>query len=81
MMPDVLIQLIPLFLVSFILGVIMGWAAAKLGRSVILWFVLGAFPGINAFAVWVLVWRVIANLNQRIQALEAGLTASRPNPK
>lgn len=69
-MPDFLIQFFPMIFVSCTLGVIMGWAAAKLRKSIILWFVLGALPGINFFAVWVLLWRVIVTLNQRIQALE-----------
>jgi hypothetical protein len=67
---DLLQQFIPLLLISAIYGGFMALVAFKLGKSKLLWFALGAAPGVNVFFFWISLWWVIIELHRRIKSIE-----------
>jgi len=48
----------------------MALVAFKLGKSKLLWFALGAAPGVNVFFFWISLWWVIIELHRRIKSIE-----------
>ena len=77
---SMLVQLMPLLLMGCLFGGIMAWAASKLGRSKLLWFVLGFIPGVNFIFLWVAAWAEIIRIAQRVTALEQRLSSpSKPS--
>ena len=75
---DALLQLVPLLLIGCIIGALMARVASKLGRSKLLWFILGATPGVNFFFLWVAIWVTIIRLTRRVNALEQKLNLTEP---
>jgi len=71
-MTDTITSLVPLALLMLITGGLMAWAASKVDRNPILWFVFGAIPFVNFIFLWVAVWIVLVNLHRRLKALERG---------
>src|SRR5215469_7305174 len=73
---ETFIQFVPLLLISFVIGIFMAVAATQVGRSPVLWFILGAIPIVNFLFIWIGTWSVIIELYQKLKALER--PASRP---
>jgi hypothetical protein len=67
---DMLIQFVPLLVVGLIIGSLMAVAASKVGRSPVLWFVLGAIPFVNFIFIWVAPWSVLIEVHRKLKALE-----------
>jgi hypothetical protein len=64
------LQFIPLLLISLVIGIFMAVAASKVGRSPVLWFILGAIPVVNFFFIWIATWSVIIELYRKLKAME-----------
>lgn len=67
---ETLVQFVPLLTVSAIIGILMAVAASKVGRSPVLWFILGAIPLVNFFFVWIATWSVLIDLHRKLEALQ-----------
>lgn len=63
------ISLIPLFLITTMLGVVAHLLAKEKGRNVALWTVLGAIPGINMFCMVFFIGAANLRLERKIDQL------------
>ena len=65
-----LVNFTPFILLGLIIGVLMAVAASKVGRSPVLWFILGALPFVNMFFIWIAPWSVLIEMHRRLKAME-----------
>ena len=72
-------QFIPLLLISGIFGGMTAWAASKLGKNKVLWFILGALPAINFVSLWVLIWSTTIQIDRRLKVIEERIGKSEPS--
>lgn len=77
---ETLVQFVPLLTVSAIIGILMAVAASKVGRSPVLWFILGAIPLVNFFFVWIATWSVLIDLHRKLEALQRPSVRAVPGP-
>jgi hypothetical protein len=64
------VQFVPLSLISVVIAIFMAVAASKVGRSPVLWFILGLIPPINFFFIWIGTWSVLIEVYRKLKALE-----------
>jgi hypothetical protein len=67
---DTLIQFVPLLIICLVIGTLMAVAAPKVGRSPVLWFILGVIPIVNFIFIWVATWSVLIDVHRRLKTLE-----------
>lgn len=69
-MNDAFLQLLPLLVIGFVIGVLMAVAASKVGRNPVLWFILGVIPIVNFFFIGIATWSVLIELHRKLKAME-----------
>jgi hypothetical protein len=67
---EMLIQFVPLAIISLVIGIPMAVVASKVGRSPVLWFILGAISFVNFVFIWIATWSVLIDLHRRLKAME-----------
>lgn len=60
-----------MLLISLVIGILMAVAAPKVGRSPVLWFILGVIPVVNFIFVWVATWSVLIEVYRKVAAMES----------
>jgi hypothetical protein len=68
---DLLIQFVPLLVIGLVIGSLLAVAASKVGRSPVLWFILGVIPFVNFIFIWIATWSVLIDVHRRLKALES----------
>jgi hypothetical protein len=64
------VQFVPLSLISVVIAIFMAVAASKVGRSPVLWFILGVIPVVNFFFIWIGTWSVLIEVYRKLKAME-----------
>lgn len=67
---DTFVPFVPLLVICLIIGGLLAVAASKVGRSPVLWFILGVIPIVNFFFIWIAPWSVLIDVHRRLKALE-----------
>jgi hypothetical protein len=63
-------QFVVWLLIGLVIGILMAVAASKVGRSPVLWFILGVIPICNLFFVGIATWSVLIDVHRRLKAME-----------
>ena len=64
-----LISLVPLILISLPLAYGGWWIAPKMGANRVLWMILFLIPGVNYFAVIILLFKIAGTVLDKLNAL------------